>query len=106
MTARDVYFSAHWVQDWFPDPLIEKREKQIKVALLKECFWQQLMIYLTEVRETRLVPPELKNKHRMRSFFSPKVSIFRVKNLKFSFMGASPFFKTLIIRQISHYLPD
>ena len=59
-----------------------------------------------EGRNTSLVPPELKNKHRVRSFFSAKESIFRVKNLKFSFMGASPFSKTLIIRQISHYLPD
>ena len=32
MTACDVYFSAHWVQDLFPDPLIERRERQIKVA--------------------------------------------------------------------------
>ena len=35
-----------------------------------------------EARNTSLVPPELKNKHRVRSFFSPKESIYRVKNLK------------------------
>ena len=46
--------------------------------------------------ETSFVPPELKNKHRVQSFFSAKESIFRVKNLKFSFMGASPFSKTRI----------
>ena len=38
--------------------------------------------------------------------FLAKESIFRVKNLKFSCIGASPFFKTLIFRHISHYLPD
>ena len=42
-----------------------------------------------EGRNTSLVPPEMKNKHHMRSFFSPKESIYRVKNLKFSFMGDS-----------------
>ena len=35
-----------------------------------------------EGRNTSLVPPELKNKHRVRSFFSPKESIHRNKNRK------------------------
>ena len=44
MTARDVYFSAQGVYDFFLTLLLDRRERQIKVAWFNEQIWQQLMI--------------------------------------------------------------
>ena len=57
-------------------------------------------------QKASLVPPELQNKHHVRSLFLAKKSISRGKKSKLLCMGASPFFTILIIRQISHYLLD
>ena len=38
MTARDVYFSAQAVQDFFPDSLIRWRERQGKNPVNKSLF--------------------------------------------------------------------
>ena len=57
-------------------------------------------------QKTSLVAPGLQNKHDVLSLFLAKKSISRIKNSKFLCMGTSPFFMILIIRQLSHYLPD